>query len=272
MFRRPQAEKDKFRELDRKREYRTEIKNQLLTSLGNSFLAGASSSSGDGNLPKLAIMTASGKLVCKLCKHESQDLLGFQVHVKLELHKRALVDLKEDIEVQKTVIEHIQNLIKAETGESDLEPIQEEMHNINHQNPFQKLSTRMDIEETSIQPPNNPEEFLSKRKPLTTMKIEERVVETSLTQSPPPEKNNHTINSSWEQATSESLISILTKAPPEPGLESSASGTENLNPAEQTTATSSILKQKQHSDSEKTKERLQQLKDRALRNRTQPSK
>lgn len=274
MFRRPQAEKDKFRELERKREYRADIKSKLFTTLGRNFVAGSSSSE-EGGLPRLALMTAAGRLVCKLCNHESLDIVGFQSHVKLDTHRRSVNELREEIEVQKTVIDHIQKLIKAQSDE-DPEPNHSHMNNNN---------SKMVQEDSS---PAHPDSFLNKRGPLTSMKIEERIVDDSdpsethfsenhSTSQNKPSTSKAQLQSAvkqqesadtdtWRPETNKSLIALLA----EPVLEDDAhdagfganKGFEGANKGGV-----SALQTKLVGENEKTQDRLAQLKQRAMKNR-----
>ena len=273
MFRRPQAEKDKFRELERKREYRADIKSKLFTSLGRSFVAGSSSSE-EGSLPKLAQMTAAGRLVCKLCSHESLDIVGFQSHVRLDTHRRAVNELREEIEVQKTVIEHIQKLIKAQSDE-DPEPEHSHMNN----------NSKMIQEDTA---PGNPDSFLNKRGPLTSMKIEERIVEdpdpseTHFSGNPSPNQNKPSTSNpqpqnglkhqesadtdTWRPETNKSLIALLAEPVHEEEGQNTRFGGSTANEGANKGGVSAV-QAKLVGESEKTKDRLAQLKERAMKNR-----
>lgn len=274
MFRKPQSEKERFREQERKRDYRSQIKNKLLTSLGNSFLASSTSAS-DGGLPKLATMTASGRLVCTLCKHESQDIVSFQTHVKLEVHKKSLRELKDEIEVQRTVIEHIQNLIKAQSGESpEATQQQEEEEDQNRMGNHQQQTgrdTHMDIEGESRPRGTDSSAYLNKRNPLTTMQVEERIL---------PEATREVIGAQaggtkgsgeeWTQETDKSLIQLMTEPVREDGLrEAGVRDGEQGKSKREGNDVQGLLQMRQVSESDRTKERLAMLKERALKNRGQ---
>lgn len=273
MFRRPQAEKDKFRELERKREYRADIKSKLFTSLGRSFVAGSSSSE-EGTHPKLAQMTTAGRLVCKLCSHESLDIVGFQSHVRLDTHRRAVNELREEIEVQKTVIEHIQKLIKAQFDE-DPEP----------ENSHMNSNSKMVQENSS---PADSDSFLSKRGPLTSMKIEERIMENpdlsethfsgnpSQSQNKPSTSNPQPQNGlkpqesadtdAWRPETNKSLIALLAEPVHEEAGQNARFGGHTANEGPNKGGVSAV-QAKLVGESEKTKDRLAQLKERAMKNR-----
>ena len=106
MFALPQN-KLKFKEIERRREFREEIKNRIK----------------DANLriPGFAKLTHTGRIQCQICKSEHPEINSFRLHLREKTHRSALDGLKEELEVQRKVNTHIQQLIRAQSSEKSMQ-------------------------------------------------------------------------------------------------------------------------------------------------------
>ncbi len=112
MFAQPQN-RQKFKEIERRREFREEIKNRLKDS--------------NLRIPGFAKLTHTGRIQCQICKTEHPEINSFRFHLREKVHRSALDSLKEELEVQRNVNAHIDQLIKAENGEVMQEETIEEL-------------------------------------------------------------------------------------------------------------------------------------------------
>lgn len=106
MFAHPQN-KHKFREIERRREFREEIKNRLKEA--------------NLRIPGFVKLTHTGRFQCQICKSEHPEINSFRLHLREKTHRLALDSLKEELEVQKKVNAHIQQLIKAQNSEDSMQ-------------------------------------------------------------------------------------------------------------------------------------------------------
>ena len=90
--------KARFREKERKREYREEIRNRIKDS--------------NTKLPSFARVTTAGKISCFICHCECTDSISFKHHMKERKHVNAVNELKDEIEVQREVNLHVLKLLK----------------------------------------------------------------------------------------------------------------------------------------------------------------
>ena len=106
MFAQPQN-KLKFKEIERRREFREEIKNRLKES--------------NLKIPGFARLSHTGRIQCQICKTEHPEINSFRYHLREKTHRSALDSLKEELEVQRKVNSHIEQLIKAQNGEETMQ-------------------------------------------------------------------------------------------------------------------------------------------------------
>lgn len=90
--------KQKFKERERVREFREEIKSRIRTS--------------NVKLPMFASFTNVGRIRCRICDSELPEVNSFKGHLQEKVHKKALENLKDELEVQKKVNAHIEQLLK----------------------------------------------------------------------------------------------------------------------------------------------------------------
>lgn len=105
-------DKLKFKETEKKREFREDIKNKLRQS--------------NIKLPSFAKYTPLGRISCSICGEDSSDLNAFKLHLKDKRHIQALDRLKEELLVQEQVNRHVAVLLDEEQADCDPDNTMEE--------------------------------------------------------------------------------------------------------------------------------------------------
>ena len=90
-------DKHKFKEIERKREFREEAKSRL-------NISGIA-------LPSFAKTTYTGRIICNICEREYGEPTSFKLHVKEAWHRDKLQSLKDELDVQRAVNDHVRRLM-----------------------------------------------------------------------------------------------------------------------------------------------------------------
>ena len=96
-------DKQKFKEVERRREFREEAKNRLNSS--------------GVILPSFSRQTYAGRIFCTICERDYGEPISFKLHVKEPWHKEKLQTLKDELAVQRAVNEHIRKLLDEEADD-----------------------------------------------------------------------------------------------------------------------------------------------------------